>query len=172
MSQRRTSKLQRFRAAIRALLVSEYTDPQTGEVLPPIWEEGAVIAYRQADIWRELALAVGAARHGIVCSITVEVGDGLDEDALETDLTVAVTICAPYAPPGEEPEEILFEETLERLQGAVPTYEGGNPHVSYRLRYQGWANALDIIPDAQLEVFQVARQFTFKARFSQERATT
>ena len=172
MSRRRTSKLQRFRGALKAILINDFTDPQTGVTLPPVWEEGAVIAYRQTDIWRELALAAAAASHGIVCSITVEVGDGLDDDALETDLTVAVTICAPFAEPGEEPEEILFEETVQRLQGAVPVYEGANPHVSYKLRYQGWANAIDIIPEAQLEVFQVARQFTFKARFSLERAVT
>jgi hypothetical protein len=169
MSERRTSKLQRLRAAIKAILTSDFTDPQSGAVLPPLWEEGAVIAGRQTDIWNDLAVAISGATHGTACTISIPTGEGTEEDGLENDLIVAITNFAGFATtPGEEPEEILFEETVRRLHNAIPVFEGSVPHWNYRLRYQNWSEAGDLIPEDRTDAFQFARQFTFKIRFSLE----
>ncbi len=160
------TKLQRLRNASARLLTDESVQLD-GTTIAPVWEESAVITERQTDIWREVAVAVSAATHGCVCVIEDKEGDGSEEDGLEMDLTIAVTILGPVnLTPGAEPEELLWEKTVRRLHNARPICEGVTDDWSRRLRFQGWKSAPDMIPDSALEAVQLARQTVFKVRFS------
>jgi hypothetical protein len=152
-----SAKIQRLKAAIRGHLVDTGT-----------WEEGAVLIERQADFWNDAAIAMGGAVHGAILVIGVASGDATEEDSLESDLTLPVTILAQaVVTPGQQPEEALWEATVRALHNFIPTYEGDAGHWTRRLRYQGFTDAEELLI-GHYEVAQLARQTVFKARFSLE----
>jgi hypothetical protein len=160
MNPEKPTKLQGLRKAIAKLL----TDAE-------IWPEGSVLTTMQTDIWNDVAVACGVATHGCVCVIHTKTGNATEPDSLEQDLTVAVTILAPHTPtPGDEPLELLWQRTISKLHNAQPQYEGGPGEDSWnwRMRFQGWSDAPELIPPRAEEAVQQARQTTFLIRFSLE----
>lgn len=150
-----TSKLHRLRAAIKATLVDA-----------GIWDESAVLIDRQSDFWNDVATAMSAATHNAVLSIGTARGDGSEEDGLENEITVPITILATNTlSPDRMPEELLWERTIQHLHNRVLDYDGGVDHWNYRLRYQGFTDAPELV-EANLDVVQLARQTVFRVKLS------
>lgn len=150
-----TSKLHKLRAAIKATLVDA-----------GIWDEGAVIIDRQSDFWNDVATAMSAATHNAILVIGTARGDSTEEDGLENDLTIPVTILATNTlSPEQMPEELLWEKTVQHLHNRVLDYAGAIDHWAFRLRYQGFTDAPELV-EANLDVVQLARQSVFKVKFS------
>ena len=150
-------QLYRLREAIKAGLIDA-----------GIWAEGEILIDHQSDFWNDVAKAMAGARNRAVLVIGVAEGTATEEDGLEIDLTIAVTILAKAVlAPKMIPEEVLWEKTVKAMHGAVPEYEGVSDHCTYKLRHQGFRDAPELAEEHR-EVFQRARQSTFKVRFSLE----
>jgi hypothetical protein len=149
------SKLRDLRQAIADSLVTA-----------GIWQADAILIERQSDFWNDVATAMSAAKHGSILVIGVARGDATEEDELENDLTIPITILAQAAcAPDQTPEEDLWEDTVRHLHGRILDYPGGGTHYSQRLRYQGFTDAPELV-DGAFEVAQLARQTLFKIRLS------
>lgn len=150
-----TSKLHRLRAAIKATLVDA-----------GIWDESAVLIDRQSDFWNDVATAMSAATHNAVLVIGIARGDGSEEEGLENELTVPITILATNTlSPGQMPEELLWERTVQHLHNRQLDYDGAVDHWAYRMRYQSFSDAPELV-EANLDLVQLARQSVFRIRLS------
>lgn len=149
------SKLHLLRASIKATLVDA-----------GIWEDAAVIIDRQSDFWNDVSVAMSAATNDAILVIGVARGDSTEEDGLENDLTIPVTLLATNTlSPGQMPEELLWERTVQHLHNRVLDYAGAVDHWTFRMRYQGFTDAAELV-EANLDVVQLARQTVFKVKFS------
>ncbi len=152
-----SAKILLLKAAIKERLVTS-----------GVWEESAIIIDRQGDYSRMAAVAMGAAANGSIVIIGVAAGDATEEEGLESDLTIPLTILArAVITPDQKPEEELWEATVQALHNFTPVYEGDSGHWTRRVRYQGWTDAPELTRGIQ-EIAQLARQTIFKVRFSLE----
>ena len=148
-------QMELLRRAIRTILVEA-----------SIWDEDAVLIERQTNTWNDIAIAMAAAAHGSILVVGIAEGNPTEQDGLEEELTVVATLLAKNTlTPDQVPEELLWEKTVRVLHNAVPSYPGGVDHWHYRLRYQGFRDAPELL-DEHEEIAQLARQGTFKVKFS------
>lgn len=102
------------------------------------WTPSNVILKRQTDLYNDIATAINGQRsHGSVLHIGVAEGVATEDDELEMDVTVPVTIiCLPQLRDGDTPEEDLWEDLVRHVSGLVL----GTEHVSYRFRFRSFTD--------------------------------
>lgn len=80
------------------------------EALPQWFCADNIILDRQTDVWNDLAAAIAASSHGIALHVGVAEGTATEEDGLEMEITVPLTLVATHqTPPGAAPEEEIWE---------------------------------------------------------------
>jgi hypothetical protein len=144
------SKLYDFRAALKASII----DADIG------WTDETVIIKRQTDLWNDVATAISASRDGAILHIGVARGSKTEDEDLEMDVTVPLTIIAlPQVAADSTPEEDLWEALIKH----VHDLRLGGDHYQWRLRFQAFE---DIEIDADGGAEYLGRQTTFTKRLS------
>lgn len=114
-----------------------------------------IILKRQGDIWNDIATAINASKDGVVLHIGIARGNSTEENSLEMDVTLPVTLIAlPQLVDGARPEEDLWEALVNFLHD----FRFANDAYAYRLRFQSFED-LDIAADDGTEY--LGRQTNF-----------
>jgi hypothetical protein len=146
-----SSSLHRLREAIKTDLVTS-----------TIWKEEEIIIARQTSIWNDIAVAVANSKNGVALVIGVAEGiaKGESRDSIPMDLTIPITtFCEIQLSPTAIPEEKLWEDTVKRLTGKVPTGTGLRQHANYRLRFKRFSDDVETADDV---AHLLARQTIFE----------
>lgn len=124
------------------------------------WTANSIIILRQTDLWNAVALAINESEHGCVLHIGVAEGDSTEDDSLEMEVSVPLTIlCLPQVVANATPEEDLWEELVRH----VHDLRVGTEHYAYRFRFKSFA---DIEVEADGGTGYLARQTVFKRQLS------
>ena len=124
------------------------------------WEEENVIINRQGSLFNDLATALNASKHGVALHIGVASGSSTEDEDLEMDLTIPLTIvCLPEVVDGATPEEDLWEGLVRHVHDLRLGYD---LH-SDRFRFKGFLD-LDIRADDGTSY--LGRQTTFAKHLS------
>lgn len=100
------------------------------------WVADSIIVKRQTDLWNDISTAIACRKTSHRCALHIGAPEGkrADEDELEIDLTMTLTIVAsPVIVKGETPEEDLWEDLVKFVDNLTL---GTNTPERYRLRYQ------------------------------------
>ncbi len=145
------SKLYDMRAALKAAILTALPD----------WTDETVIIKRQGAFWNAVASSIAAAKNGAVLHIGVASGKPTEEDSLEMELSIPLTIiCKPQVSKTATPEEDLWEDLVFAVHDLRLT-EAGLYH--YRLIFDGFQ---DIDIEANGGTAYLGRQTLFKTRLS------
>lgn len=145
------SKLYDIRAALKARIVAANIG----------WTNETVLILRQGSFWNAVATSLGSAKHGAVLHIGVASGEPADQESLEIELTVPLTIiCKPQVNKDAIPEEDLWEALVTFVHDLriSPT-----EHFLYRMVFAGFT---DIDIEANGGTSYLGRQTVFKKRLS------
>lgn len=119
------------------------------------WTEDSIIIKRQGDLWNEVATAISAAKHGAVLHIGVASGESTDDEDLNMDVSVPLTIiCLPQVEEDATPEEDLWEDLVKHVHGL----ELPNESYGWRFKFKGFQ---DLEVEADGGTSYLARQTTF-----------
>ncbi len=145
------SKLYDMRAALKAAIIAADIG----------WVDATIIIKRQGSYWNDVATAISSAKHGAVLHIGVAAGEATEEESLEMDLTIPVTIiCKPQVLKSARPEEDLWEDLVVFLHGRRLA---DADHYAYRLRFK---SVTDLDIDAGGGTAYLGRQTIFKRLLS------
>lgn len=119
------------------------------------FNEDNIIIKRQGDLWNDIATGINASKDGVVLHIGIARGTSTEENSLEMDVTLPVTIIAlPQLVDGARPEEDIWETLVNLLHD----YRFTNEAYAYRLRFQSFED-LEIEADGGTEY--LGRQTNF-----------
>jgi hypothetical protein len=119
-----------------------------------------IIIKRQGDLYNDIATSIAASKDGVVLHIGIASGTSTEEDSLEMDVVLPVTIIAlPQLTDGARPEEELWEALVMLLHD----YRFANKPFSYRLKFQSFED-LEIGADDGTEY--LGRRTDFKTHLS------
>jgi hypothetical protein len=139
---------------IRAALAASIIQADIG------WKESDIILKRQTDLWNDVATALAGSDTGAVLHIGVAEGDSTDDDGLEMNVTVPLTIlCPPQLNEGATPEEDLWEALVLH----VHDLRLGNDHFAYRFRFKSFT---DVEIEADGGTGYLGRQTVFQRKLS------
>lgn len=127
------------------------------------WTDQNILIKRQADLFNEIATKISAAKNPnrAVLHIGIAEGSSTEEDGLEMDLTLPLTIiCVPKVVQGQRPEEDLWEDLVTHVHDL--RIEEAD-HWNYRMRFAGFS---DIDIEADSGSAWLGRQTIFKRRLS------
>ena len=124
------------------------------------WTHQTVLIRRQSDFWNDVAGALAASRNGAVLHIGIAEGTSLDEEELEMEVTVPLTIlCVPQVISGGRPEEDLWEDLVRHVSGL----RMGDDLHAHRLRFKSFSD-IEVQADGGTEY--LGRQTIFQKRLS------
>lgn len=124
------------------------------------WTADTVLIKRQTDLWNDVATAMAASSSGAVLHIGVAEGSSAEDDGLEMEVTVPLTIlCLPQCEAGAIPEEDLWEDLVRHVHDLRL---GTLPH-SYRFRFRSFS---DLEIEADRGTGYLGRQTVFVRRLS------
>lgn len=124
------------------------------------WEEGDIILRRQTDLWNDVATAIQTSKNGAVLHIGIADGESTEDDELEMNVTVPVTIlCLPQVMADATPEEDLWEDLVRHIHDL----RLGNDHVAYRFRFRSFS---DLEIEADGGTGYLGRQTIFQRKLS------
>lgn len=104
------SKLFDYRSALKASIVAADIG----------WTDDTILLKRQTDLWNDVATAIQPSKNGAVLHIGVASGESTDDDDLNMEVSIPITIiCLPEVQEGATPEEDLWEDLIKHLQGLV-----------------------------------------------------
>lgn len=139
------SKLFDYRTALKTAIV----DGDIG------WTDDTVLLKRQTDLWNDVASAIQSSKNGAVLHIGVASGKRADDDELNMELSLPLTIlCLPQVEEGATPEEDLWEDLVKLVEGMGGSYEPRG----WRYKFESFT---DLEVDADGEAFYLARQTIF-----------
>lgn len=139
---------------IRVALASSIIQADIG------WGENEVLIKRQTDLWNDVASAMASARNGAVLHIGVAEGDSTEDDGLEMNVTVPITIlCLPQVIQGALPEEDLWEALVKH----VHDLRLGSEPFAYRFRFKSFS---DLEIEADGGTGYLGRQTVFQRKLS------
>ena len=122
--------------------------------------EDNIIIKRQGDLWNDVATGINASKDGVVLHIGIARGTSTEEDSLEMDVTLPVTLIAlPQLVDGARPEEDLWEALVMLMHD----YRFENKPFSYRMKFQSFED-LEMQADDGTEY--LGRQTEFKTHLS------
>lgn len=144
------SKLFDYREALKASIVAADIG----------WVANHIIIKRQTDLWNEVATAIASNSNGTVLHIGVASGRSTEEDELEMDVTIPLTILAtPQLVEGATPEEDLWEALISHVHDLRLNDEA---HL-YRFKFSGFE---DLEIEADNGTSYLGRQTNFTKRLS------
>jgi hypothetical protein len=144
------SKLYDIRAALAASIVAADIG----------WTADSIVIKRQTDLWNDVATAIAGTANGAVLHIGVAEGSSTEEDGLEMEVTVPLTIlCLPQVDEDATPEEDLWEALVLH----VHDLRLGEAHHSYRLRFKSFT---DLEIEADGGTGYLGRQTVFVRKLS------
>jgi len=125
------------------------------------WEDETVLIKRQGSFWNDVATAISSAKHGAVLHIGIASGKPTEEESLEMELSLPVTIIAePQVDDAAKPEEDLWEALVTAVHDLrLP----GTGFYKDRLIFDGFQD-IDILADGGTAY--LGRQTIFKCRLS------
>jgi hypothetical protein len=129
--------------------------------MPTVFSADNVILKRQGDLWNDIATAVAASASGMALHIGIAEGASTEDDGLEMEITVPLTLlCPPEVVAGATPEEDVWETLVAavhdmRLNPADP--------YAYRFRFKSFS---DIEVPADRGTAYLGRQTVFTRRLS------
>lgn len=124
------------------------------------WKECDIILKRQTDLWNDVATALAASNTGSVLHIGVAEGDSTEDDGLEMNVTVPLTIlCPPQLADGATPEEDLWEALVKH----VHDLRLGSDPFAYRFRFKSFS---DVEIEADGGTGYLGRQTVFQRKLS------
>lgn len=124
------------------------------------WTADTILLKRQTDLWNDVATAISASAAGAVLHIGVAEGNSTEDDGLEMEVTVPLTIlCLPQCDDGATPEEDLWEALVTH----VHDLRLGSEPFGYRFRFQSFT---DLEIDADGGTGYLGRQTVFKRNLS------
>lgn len=100
------------------------------------WVADSIIVKRQTDLWNDISAAIACRKTSHRCALHIGAPEGkrADEEELEIDLTMTLTIVAsPVVVRDATPEEDLWEDLVKFVDNLTL---GTNTPERYRLRYQ------------------------------------
>ncbi len=101
------------------------------------WTADTILLKRQTDLWNDVATAIAGSASGAVLHIGVAEGTTTEEDELEMEVTVPLTIlCLPQVEEGATPEEDLWEALVSH----VHDLRLGVEHHAYRFRLKSFSD--------------------------------
>lgn len=107
------------------------------------WTADSVIFKRQGSVWNDVASMIAASSIGAVLHLGIAEGTSSEEDGLEMEITVPLTIiCLPQVLEDATPEEDLWEDLVNH----VHDLRLGSDHHAYRFRLKSFTD-LDIEAD-------------------------
>lgn len=119
-----------------------------------------IIIKRQGDLWNDIATSISASKDGVVLHIGTASGSSTEEDGLEMDIILPITIIATtQLVDGARPEEELWEDLMTFLHD----YRFANKPFAYRLKFQSFED-LEIEADDGTEY--LGRRTNFKTHLS------
>lgn len=119
-----------------------------------------IILKRQTDLWNDIATAINTSDNGVVLHIGVASGKSTEENSLEMEVTVPITIIAlPELIEGATPEEDIWEALVTFLHDFRFTLSA----YAYRLRFESFE---DIEIDADGGTQYLGRQTIFAKHLS------
>jgi hypothetical protein len=123
------------------------------------WTEDTVLVRRQTDLFNDIVTALQTAKHGAILHIGTASAQSTDDDSLEMEVTIPLTIvCFPQVVEGATPEEDLWEDLVRH----VSDLRLGNEHALYRLKFRSFDD-IDIVIDG---VSYLGRQTIFAKQLS------
>lgn len=123
------------------------------------WTEDTVLVRRQTDLFNDIVTALQTAKHGAILHIGTASAQSTDDDSLEMEVTIPLTIvCFPQVVEGATPEEDLWEDLVRH----VSDLRLGNEHSLYRLKFRRFDD-IDIVIDG---VSYLGRQTIFAKQLS------
>lgn len=144
------SQLYDMRAALAASIVAANIG----------WRVEDIVFKRQTDLWNDVATAINTARHGAVLHIGIAEGDSADDEELELNVTIPVTIlCLPQLRSGAMPEEDLWEALVKH----VHDLRLGSDPWAYRFRFRSFT---DLEIEADGGTGYLGRQTVFQRKLS------
>ena len=124
------------------------------------WTADTIILKRQTDLWNDVATSICASAAGAVLHIGVAEGRSSEEDGLELEITVPLTIlCLPQVEEGATPEEDLWEALVSH----VHDLRLGTDHHAYRFRLKSFT---DLEIEADRGTGYLGRQTVFTRKLS------
>ena len=124
------------------------------------WTADTIVLKRQTDLWNDVATAISSSASGAVLHIGVAEGSASEEDGLELEITVPLTIlCLPEVDPDATPEEDLWEDLVTH----VHDLRLGTDHHSYRFRLKSFT---DLEIEADRGTGYLGRQTVFVRKLS------
>jgi hypothetical protein len=124
------------------------------------WTAADIILKRQTDLWNDVATALAGSETGAVLHIGVAEGDSTEEDGLEMNVTVPLTIlCPPNLTEGATPEEDLWEALVTH----VHDLRLGSDSFAYRFRFKSFT---DVEIEADGGTGYLGRQTIFQRKLS------
>ena len=145
------SKMYDLRAALKTAIVAA----DIGFV------DEAVLIRRQGSFWNQVASAISNAKHGSILHIGIASGKPTEEESLEMELSIPLTIIAkPQVGREARPEEDLWEDLVTTVHDLrLP----GTGFYKDRLIFDGFQD-IDIVADGGTAY--LGRQTIFKCRLS------
>jgi hypothetical protein len=124
------------------------------------WSQNTIILKRQTDLWNDVATSIEVSQNGAVLHIGTAEGTATEDDGLEMEVTVPITIlCLPELVEGATPEEDLWEA----LVLFVHDLRLDNLHHSYRFRFKSFS---DLEIEADGGTGYLGRQSIFTRKLS------
>lgn len=126
------------------------------------WTEDNVIHKRTGSLWNDIATSTAAAKDGVVLHIGVTSGSSTDDDNLQMELDVPLTIVR--SPAVAEEEEPLEEQLWEDLVRHVHRLVLGNEPFAWRFRFKDFQDIEIEADEGGTKYF--GRQTLFNKKFS------
>jgi hypothetical protein len=124
------------------------------------WAAGDIILRRQTDLWNDVATAIAGSKNGAVLHIGVAEGDSTEEDGLEMNVTVPLTIlCLPQVLQDAAPEEDLWEALVKHVHDLRLSADS----FYYRFRFKSFS---DVEIEADGGTGYLGRQTVFQRKLS------
>ena len=125
------------------------------------WVDETILIKRQGSLWNNVATAISNAKHGAILHIGVAAGESADDESLEMEITLPLTIlCKPQVSKDATPEEDLWEALVTKVHDL--RLNSGDAFI-YRFRFQSFTD-IDIAADGGTSY--LGRQTIFKRRLS------
>jgi hypothetical protein len=119
-----------------------------------------VILKRQTDLWNDVASSIDASKDGVVLHIGIAEGAGTEDEELEIDTTIPLTILAlPQVDENARPEEDLWEDLVRH----VHDLRLGTDHHALRFIFKSFT---DLEIEADRGTGYLGRQTVFSKRLS------
>lgn len=102
------------------------------------WRDETILYKRQSDLWNDVAVALNGSPHGAILHIGVAEGQSTEENSLEMEVTLPLTIlCLPQVLPGATPEEDLWEALVSHVHDLRLA---ANDPFAYRFRFKSFSD--------------------------------